>query len=79
MAASYIKKKITGNFLPTAVGGSSSTFVTDAGWSATGSMIMIFGGDASGNFGGLYAGGFSIYEAFSAVGSFENISAGLSR
>lgn len=43
--ASYIKK-ISGNFLPTALGGSSSTYVTDALWSAAGDRIAIFGGHA---------------------------------
>lgn len=45
-SASYIKK-ISGNFLPTALGGSSSTYITDGFWSDTGNRIAFFGGDAS--------------------------------
>lgn len=44
-SASYIKK-ISGNFLPTALGGSSSTYVTDGFWSNTGNRIAFFGGSA---------------------------------
>lgn len=75
MTASYIKK-ISGNFLPTAIGGSSSTFVTDGGWSATGNTVAFFGGNASG---GLAAGGFCFLSSVSSVFSGANLSAGLSR
>ena len=75
MSASYIKK-ITGNFLPTAVGGSSSTFITDGGWSASGGTLVVFGGNASN---GLLGGGFAFDALSSAGGSGASVSAGLSR
>ena len=75
MNNSYIKK-ITGNFLPTAAGGSSSTFVTDGGWSATGNKSVIFGGAAGI---GFLPGGFCFAGSFSAGEVNESVSAGLSR
>ena len=75
MSGSYIKK-ITGNFLPTAVGGSSSTFVTDTGWSNLTGTLVNFGGNADGV---LSAGGFNYSAYYSAGGASANISAGLSR
>ena len=56
MNNSYIKK-ITGNFFPTAVGGSSSTFVTDAGMSLSGNRLVSFGGAVNGL---LNCGGFAM-------------------
>ena len=74
MAGSYIKK-ITGNFIPTAVGGSSSTFVTDAGWYSPTSTIMEFGGASNFDL----CGGFC-FDASSSAGSvYPSVSAGLSR
>ena len=74
MSSSYIKK-ISGNFIPTAVGGSSSTFVTDAGWCAPTSTIMEFGSANN----GLLGGGFC-FDASSSAGSvYSSVSAGLSR
>ena len=75
MSASYIKQ-ITGNFLPTNIGGSSSTFVTDGGWSNPTGTLVIFGGSADV---GLLGGGFAFIAIFSAVNSYVHISAGLSR
>jgi hypothetical protein len=75
LSGSYIKK-ITGNFLPTAGGGSSSTFVTDAGWSSPTGTLVVFGGAANG---GLSAGCFT-FDAYSPAGLvLANVSAGLSR
>ena len=75
MVTSYIKK-ISGNFIPTAVGGSSSTFITDRGLSNTGNRIMFFGGDAGG---GLFCGGFA-FGANALAGIVDSgIGAGLSR
>ena len=75
MSGSYIKK-ITGDFLPTAAGGSSSTFVTDGGWSSPTGTLVVFGGDADD---GLLGGGFAFDAGLSAVHSHGSISAGLSR
>ena len=36
-----------GGFIPTVVGGSTTTFYGDALWSATGARVAIYGGDAS--------------------------------
>ena len=70
-------KKITGNFLPTAVGGSSSTFITDIGWSSSTGKLIIFGGSAEQGLG--RSGGFA-FSAYSSVGeTYANLSAGLSR
>ena len=38
-ASNSFVKKISGNFIPTVLGGDSNTFITDAFWSATGNMI----------------------------------------
>ena len=75
MSASYIKK-ITGNFLPTAVGGSSSTFVTDAWWSSPTGTTVLFGGNAGG---ALAAGGFSVFGDIDASGAGASVGASLSR
>ena len=75
MSGSYIKK-ITGNFLPTADGGSSSTFVTDAGWSASIGTLVFFGGGPGI---GLSAGGFTFAANHPAGIVSPNYSAGLSR
>jgi hypothetical protein len=75
MSGSYIKK-ISGNFLPTVVGGSSSTFVTDVGWSTPAGTLVVFGGHASF---GLSAGGFC-FNAYNSTGIYSVvISAVLSR
>ena len=74
-SASYVKK-ISGNFLPTALGGSSSTYVTDGFWSNTGNRIALFGGAASnGALGGAFC--LVVSDAASVVGVY--IGAGLSR
>lgn len=52
-SASYIKK-ISGNFLPTAFGGSSSTYITDGFWSNTGNRIAFFGGANAGSLYGVF-------------------------
>ena len=75
MADSYIKK-ISGNFIPTAVGGSSSTFVTDAGWSSSAGTLVLFGGSA---YYRLLCGGFAFHAGTSADVVAPSISAGLSR
>jgi hypothetical protein len=75
MAGDYIKK-ISGNFIPTAVGASSATFVTDAGWSVTGNTVMGFGGSANN---GFMCGGFT-FDAYISSGYLgTGSSAGLSR
>ena len=75
MSASYIKK-ITGNFLPTAVGGSSSTFVTDGGWSSSAGTLVFFGAAAVD---WLVAGGFTFGSNATAEFALISVSAGLSR
>lgn len=75
MLNSYIKK-VSGNFIPTAVGGSSSTFITDGGWSSSTGTLVLFGGTANN---GLLDGGFAFYADYSALLSGSNVSAGLSR
>lgn len=75
MGGGYIKK-ISGNFIPTAVGASSATFVTDAGWSVTGNTVMGFGGSANN---GVMCGGFT-FDAYISSGFYGGASsAGLSR
>ena len=69
-------KKVSGNFLPTAVGGSSSTFITDTGYTVTGNRVVVFGGQASY---GFSAGGFALDTYLSAAGTSATVSAGLSR
>ena len=75
MSNTYIKK-ISGNFLPTAVGGSSTTFVTDGGWSSAGDTLVFFGGAA---YWGLSSGGFTLDASYGAGAAIVSISAGLSR
>jgi hypothetical protein len=75
MSNSYIKK-ISGEFLPTAVGGSSSTYITDAGWLGTGNRVVHFGGAASN---GLYCGAFSLNASYAASSSLAHVGSGLSR
>lgn len=74
-SASYVKK-ISGNFLPTALGGSSSTYVTDGFWSATGDRIALFGGGA---FNGALGGAFCLFVGHAAAGVDVSFGAGLSR
>ncbi len=68
-------QKITGDFLPTQVGGSSATYVTDACWATTGERLCLHGGAADH---GLSAGAFALSadNAFSYV--LANVGAGLS-
>lgn len=50
MSQSYIKRcsiTLDGGFIPTIVGGASTTYYSDGGWSATGNKVAIFGGAAS--------------------------------
>ena len=75
MNNNYIKK-ITGNFFPTAVGGSSSTFITDVGLSFPGNRLLSFGGAVSGL---LNCGGFTISAGPLAETAADWNSAGLSR
>ena len=75
MSASYIKK-ISGNFLPTAVGGSSSTYLTDGGWSATGNTVVAFGGAAGV---GLSCGAFCLAANNAASLATGSLGSGLSR
>ena len=75
MNKNYIKK-ITGNFLPTAVGGSSSTFVTDAGLSSPGNRLVVFGGAVSAL---LNCGGFALSVGPLAETAADWNAAGLSR
>ena len=74
MSASYIKK-ISGEFLPTAVGGSSSTYITDAGWLGTGNRVGAFGGAASN---GLYCGAFCLLALYASSDSSATVGSGLS-
>ena len=79
MSNSYIKK-ISGNFLPTAVGGSSSTFVTDSGWSSpTGAAVLCCGSAHTGLTYGRESGGFLFNAHISAEVIDISVSAGLSR
>lgn len=58
-----------GGFIPTVVGGSTTTFYGDALWSATGARIVLYGGDAySGPSDGL--GALSVYNASSGSNVF---------
>ena len=75
MNASYIKK-ISGNFLPTAVGGSSSTYITDAGWSDAGNKIVHFGGGANTV---LSCGAFCLVASNAASAVYASVGSGLSR
>ena len=69
-------KKISGNFIPTVLGGDSNTFITDALWSATGARIALYGGHAhDGASGGL--GALHVRHASSYSG--VDVGAGLSR
>ena len=72
---SYVKK-ISGNFIPTALGGDSNTFITDAFWSATGNRIAFFGGDA---FYGSSYGSFCLTLFAASSYSHAFLGAGLSR
>lgn len=59
---------VDGGFIPTVVGGSTTTFYGDALWSATGARIVLYGGQSgSGSSGGL--GALSVVDAssYSAV------------
>ncbi len=73
--ANYVKK-ISGNFLPTALGGSSSTYVTDGFWSNTGNRIALFGGSA---YNGALVGAFCLRVDHAASHVDVNGGAGLSR
>ena len=75
MSGSFIKT-ISGEFFPTAVGGSSSTYITDAGWVDTGNRVGAFGGAAGL---GLACGAFYFAASFAASRSSASIGAGLSR
>ena len=68
--------KISGNFIPTVLGGDSNTFITDAFWSATGNRIAIFGGYAGY---GTSDGTFCLAVAYASGYSHAYIGAGLSR
>ena len=53
-SSSLIKRfdvSVDGGFIPTVVGGSTTTFYGDALWSATGARIAIYGGSAGGSLG----------------------------
>ncbi len=74
-SANYVKK-ISGNFLPTALGGSSSTYVTDGFWSNTGNKIALFGGGAGY---GAISGAFCLLVDNAASDVSVSVGAGLSR
>ena len=74
-STSYVKK-ISDNFLPTALGGSSSTYVTDGFWSAAGDRIVFFGGCAVN---GALAGAFCLLVGNAASDVGVAVGAGLSR
>ena len=74
-ASNSFVEKISGNFLPTALGGDSNTFITDAFWSATGNRIAFFGGALN----GASVGAFCLRVSSVASGSGVDIGAGLSR
>ena len=74
-SASYVKK-VSGNFLPTALGGSSNTYVTDGFWSNTGNRIALFGCDAHV---GALAGAFCLVVNNVSSDSYVAFGAGLSR
>lgn len=73
-SSSYIKK-ISGNFLPTVLGGSSSTYITDGFWSDIGNRIAIFGGSA---FNGSFCGVFCLFVNYLSLHSDVNVGCGLS-
>ena len=75
MSTTYIKK-ISGNFLPTDTGGSSSTFITDAWWSSPTGTTVLFGCSA-GN--GLSTGGFSVSSSAAASYGYAYVGSSLSR
>ena len=72
---SYVKK-VSGNFIPTVLGGDSNTFITDAFWSTTGNRIAIFGGTAGS---GTSDGAFYLNVASASGSSAAAVGAGLSR
>ena len=61
-------------FLPSAVTGSSTTYVTDGLWTATGSMAMLFGGNASA---GAWDGAFCLSAATAASAVTVSIGGGV--
>jgi hypothetical protein len=68
MSQSYIKRcsiTLDGGFIPTVVGGASTTYYADGGWSNTGNRIALFGGSA---YHGAFAGpgALSVYDASSS-------------
>ncbi len=69
-SANYVKK-ISSNFLPTAIGGSSSTYITDGFWSTSGNRVAFFGGDA---YYGLLDGAFCL--ALNSLSSYLHVSVG---
>ena len=73
----FIKKLADSNqgFFPSVAGGSSSTFLTDAFWSATGNIVLLFGTSA-GN--GGSAGGFCLPATTASAASAVNLGGGVS-
>ena len=75
-AGNSFVKKISGNFIPTVLGGDSNTFITDAFWSATGNMIALFGSSA---YYGVSDGAFCLAVSNTSGHSNGSVGAGLSR
>lgn len=72
----YIRQ-VSGNFLPTTTGGgaSSSTYITDAVWTATGERLVLLGGNAGA---GFSCGFFCVLAYYDFSNSHAAIGAGLS-
>lgn len=67
---------IDGGFIPTTVGGSTTTFYGDALWSATGARVALYGGGtSSGSSGGLGA----LYVAYASSSSSVDVGAAVCR
>ena len=67
LANNSFVKKISGNFLPTELGGDSNTFVTDTLWSLTGNRIALFGGGVQGTSNGAFCSNVSEASSLSHV------------
>lgn len=76
----YIKNfhKIEGDsdftFIPSTVGGSSSTYLSDGAWTTTGNRIAAFGGDTEAN---LFCGVFCLHLYYAASNSFPRLASRL--
>ena len=76
-ADGYVKNIVANKkgFVPSIIGGSESTFITDFFYRGTGVRIMAFGGNTSD---GMAAGGFFLYAPYIASSAFVYVGSGLS-